>query len=108
MKPLTPGTLDLLVLRTLGSKSLHGYGIAVRLKELSDAALLVEEGTLYPALHRMERRGLLRSEWGKTDTGRRARFYSVTEEGAKHLRDERRAWQEQARLVGRLLGVELA
>ncbi|MEL6906953.1 MAG: PadR family transcriptional regulator [Planctomycetota bacterium] len=108
MKPLTPGTLDLLVLRTLGTRSLHGYGIAVRLKELSDEVLLVEEGTLYPALHRMERRGLLRSEWGKTDTGRRARFYSATDEGSAHLKSERKAWQDQARLVGRMLGVELA
>lgn len=108
MKPLTPGTLDLLVLDALRHKELHGYAIVARLRELSHAALAVEEGTLYPALHRMERHGWLASEWGKTDTGRRARFYSVTDTGKKHLRAERRAWKVQTQMVGRMLGVELA
>lgn len=67
-----------------------------------------EEGTLYPALHRMEREGWLESTWGKTGTGRRARFYAVTEAGAKHLTAEKRAWKARTLVIGRLLGVELA
>ena len=108
MKPLAPGTLDLLVLQALRRESLHGYAIANRLHELSKAVLRVEEGTLYPALHRMEREGWLESTWGKTDTGRRARFYTVSDEGLVHFASEKRAWKAQARLIGKLLGVQLA
>lgn len=108
MKPLSPGTLDLLVLQTLRKESLHGYAIAIRLHELSESALSVEEGTLYPALHRMEREGWLESAWGKTDTGRRARFYSATDKGSRHLASEKRAWKSQTRVISSLLGIRLA
>ncbi len=108
MHPLHPGTLDLLVLQALKRQPLHGYAIAARLKEASDDALSVEEGTLYPALHRMERKGWLASEWGKTDSGRRARFYSVTDEGATHFKRERRDWKKHSQMVSRMLGVSLA
>ena len=108
MHPLHPGTLDLLVLQALKRQPLHGYAIAAKLKEASENALSVEEGTLYPALHRMERKGWLASEWGKTDSGRRARFYSVTENGATHFKHERRDWKRHSLMVSRMLGVNFA
>jgi len=108
MHPLHPGTLDLLVLQALKRQSLHGYAIALKLKEASEDALSVEEGTLYPALHRMERKGWLESAWGKTDSGRRARFYSVTEDGATHFKRTRSEWKKHSMMVGRMLGVSLA
>ena len=79
------GTLDMLVLKTLQNGAMHGYAIAVRLDQLSREVLQVEEGSLYPALYRMEARGLLSSEWGVTDTGRRARFYRLTKAGKAHF-----------------------
>jgi transcriptional regulator len=86
------GTLDMLVLKTLESGRLHGYAIAVRLERLSDAVLQVEEGSLYPALYRMEARGWLTSEWAATDTGRRARFYRLTKAGRAQLAAETESW----------------
>ena len=81
------GTLDLLVLKTLSQKgSLHGYGIALHIQKASDELLRVEEGSLYPALHRMEQRGWVKSEWGLTETGRKAKYYKLTPSGGKHLR----------------------
>jgi PadR family transcriptional regulator PadR len=86
------GTLDMLVLKTLQHGPMHGYAIAVRLEQLSKEVLQVEEGSLYPALYRMEARGALASEWGVTDTGRRARFYKLTRSGHAELRDETASW----------------
>ena len=86
------GTLDMLVLKTLQNGPLHGYAIAVRLDQLSREVLQVEEGSLYPALYRMEARGLLSSEWGVTDTGRRARFYKLTKAGKAHFAEETASW----------------
>ena len=86
------GTLDMLVLRTLVAGPLHGYAIAVRLERLSRDVLTVEEGSLYPALYRMEERGWLASEWSVTDTGRRARFYRLTKAGRAQLAAETRSW----------------
>ena len=86
------GTLDMLVLKTLAEKPLHGYAIAVRLERLSLDVLKVEEGSLYPALYRMESRGWLSSEWSLTDTGRRARFYRLTRAGRAQLAAEEASW----------------
>ncbi|HVW03868.1 MAG TPA: PadR family transcriptional regulator [Vicinamibacterales bacterium] len=86
------GTLDMLVLKTLQQKPLHGYAIAIRLDQLSSQVLQVEEGSLYPALYRMEARGWLTSEWAMTDTGRRARFYRLTRTGRAQLAAETESW----------------
>jgi transcriptional regulator len=86
------GTLDMLVLKTLEDGPLHGYAIAVRLERLSNDVLSVEEGSLYPALYRMEARGWLSSEWSVNDTGRRARFYKLTRTGRAQLAAEARSW----------------
>ena len=86
------GTLDMLVLKTLQNGAMHGYAIALRLEQLSRDVLQVEEGSLYPALYRMEARGALSSEWGVTDTGRRARFYKLTRAGRTQLADETESW----------------
>ncbi len=100
---LPPGALDLLVLQTLTGESLHGYAIARHIQNTSDEVLAVEEGTLYPALHRMERQGWLRSEWGRSDTGRRARFYSISRKGRAHLRKQRAAWEHTHSAIERVL-----
>src|SRR3954451_16404811 len=97
MKPSTNsdqlhGTLDMLVLKILEGGALHGYAIAVRLERLSNEVLNVEEGSLYPALYRMERRGWLASTWAVTDTGRRARFYKLTKTGRAQLDAETASW----------------
>jgi PadR family transcriptional regulator, regulatory protein PadR len=86
------GTLDMLVLKVLEGGALHGYAIAVRLERMSRDVLSVEEGSLYPALYRMERRGWLGSEWSVTDTGRRARFYKLTKTGRGQLDAETASW----------------
>ena len=86
------GTLDMLVMKSLDAGPLHGYAIAVRLERLSSDVLRVEEGSLYPALYRMEARGWLKSEWALTDTGRRARFYSLTKAGRTQLAAETASW----------------
>ncbi|MEP6915210.1 MAG: PadR family transcriptional regulator [Acidobacteriota bacterium] len=96
------GTLDMLVLQILNGGALHGYAIAVRLQRLSKDVLNVEEGSLYPALYRMERRGWLVSRWAVTDTGRRARFYQLTKTGRAQLEAETASWR---RLTGAVADV---
>ena len=93
------GTMDMLVLKVLDTGPLHGYGIAVRLQQLSRDVLKVEEGSLYPALYRMEERGWLASEWRLTDTGRRARFYRLTRMGRAQLAAETESWIRLTRAV---------
>ncbi len=100
---LFTGTLDLLILRTLSVEPLHGYAIGRRIREGSEGVLSVEEGALYPALHRLEGKGFLESEWGKTDTGRRAKFYRVTRVGAEHLGVESARWAEFSGAVHAIL-----
>jgi transcriptional regulator len=97
------GTLDMLVLKILASGPLHGYAIAVRLERRSDDVLRVEEGSLYPALYRMEARGWLTSEWAATDTGRRARFYRLTRSGRTQLAAETKSWERLAGAVRTVL-----
>jgi len=85
---LLPGTLELLILKTLSQAPMHGYGIAQSIQQISDDILQVEEGSLYPALQRMQIKGWLRSEWGTTETNRSARFYKLTADGRKQLNAE--------------------
>lgn len=100
---LFTGTLDLLVLQTVAVEPLHGYAIGRWIRDTGGEALAVEEGALYPALHRLEARGFLEASWGRTDTGRRAKFYALTEEGRAHMEAERARWREHARAVGAVL-----
>ena len=97
------GTLDLLVLRTLLAGPQHGYGIAQRLHQLSDEVLQVEEGSLYPALYRMEQRGWITSEWAITDMNRRARFYKLTRAGRKQVEAETGSWQRLSGAIDRII-----
>ena len=100
---LFTGTLDILILKILKTDALHGYGIGRWIRENSNGVLNVEEGALYPALHRLERRGLLEAEWGRTDTGRRAKFYSLTRGGQRALEDESARWSEYSGAVSAIL-----
>ncbi len=98
------GTLDLMVLRTLESLGpLHGYAIAARLEQVSNGALQLNMGTLYPALMRLEQRGLVRGTWGTTETNRRARFYALTAAGRRQLARQRQAWDQMAGIIHKLL-----
>jgi len=98
------GTLDLMVLQTLDSLGpLHGYAIAARLEQVSGGALQLNMGTLYPALMRLEQRGLLRGKWGTTETNRKARFYAVTSAGRRQLARENDAWDRMAGIIHTLL-----
>ena len=98
------GTLTLLVLKTLASnKRMHGYAITTHVQRVSADLLRVEEGSLYPALHRMEQQGLLKSEWGVTEKNREARFYSLTTQGRKQLAIEEESWSRFTEGVGRVL-----
>ena len=96
-------TLDLLILRTLVSGPLHGYGITLRVHESSSKLLRVEEGSLYPALHRLEQAGALSAEWRTTENNRRAKFYSLTARGKKQLAEEQRDWERVAEGIARVL-----
>ena len=90
--PIPQGTLDMLILRILSLEPLHGYGIAQRLRHVSREAVQVNQGSLYPALHRLEEKGWLRAEWRVSDTGREARFYRLTAAGSRQLQVERESW----------------
>jgi PadR family transcriptional regulator PadR len=97
------GTLDMLILRTLQGGPAHGLEIAQRIQRQSDDVLLVEQGSLYPALHRIEDRGWITAYWGTSETNRRARFYRLTPRGRKHLLTETSRWDTLARAIGRVL-----
>jgi len=100
---LFSGTLDLLMLQTLKWEPRHGYGIARWLEEHTDGAVDLDEGALYSALHRLEKKGFIRGSWGETETGRRARFYTLTKKGWKALQTETARWEEHARAVYAIL-----
>ena len=100
---LLQGTLDLLVLKVLGAGPNHGYGIATRLHQLSDDALHVEEGSLYPALYRMEEQGLIESEWSTTENNRRARFYKLTRKGRLAAQAELDSWLRLSKAITQVL-----
>ena len=100
---LLQGTLDLLVLKTLASGSKHGYSIAEFIHETSEDVLRVEEGALYPALHRLELRGLLVSEWGVSENNRRAKYYRLTAAGRRYLAEESESWNRLSAAIARVM-----
>ena len=104
--PLLQGTLDLLILRTLIFGAQHGQGIARAIQEQSEDVLLVDHGTLYPALQRLEEQGWISAEWGTSSNNRRARFYQLTKSGRKQLLHETGQWRKLAAAIGRVLGPE--
>ena len=89
---LLPGTLDLLILKAVSLGPLHGYGVLLRIEQISGGALSIEQGALYPALYRLEHEGLLSSEWGSSENNRRARYYSLTAAGRRRLQQETEGW----------------
>jgi len=98
------GTLDIIVLKTLsGMGRLHGYGVARRIEQVAQGALSLNQGTIYPALLRLEQKGWIRSDWGTSENNRRARFYTITARGRKHLEIEKSQWSDSVALVDRLL-----
>ena len=105
---LLQGTLDLLILRTLLLGPEHGQGIARTIQQRSDEAILVEHGSLYPALQRLEAQGLVRGDWGVSENGRRARYYELTARGRRHLTAEASRWRAMTAAIGRVLGPTLA
>jgi len=102
---LPQGTLDLLILKAVAVDPVHGYAIAQRLEQVSRGVVQVPEGSLYPALHRLENRGLLAANWKKTDTGREAKFYRLTRKGRKQLEADAVSWQRLIEAVGLILGL---
>ena len=93
---LIPGTLDLLILKAVSLGSLHGYGVLLRIEQITRGALLVEQGALYPALYRLEHQGVLNGEWGTSENKRRAKFYTLTASGLKRLKEETESWNRTA------------
>ena len=100
---LLPGTLELLILKTLTRGKMHGYAVAEWIEQTSDDALRVEEGALYPALHRLELRGLLQSEWGASENNRRAKYYRLTAAGRRRLAEATASWRRTSTAVDRIL-----
>jgi PadR family transcriptional regulator, regulatory protein PadR len=100
---LLQGTLDVLVLKTLSPGAMHGWGIAQRIQQLSQDVLEVNQGSLYPALHRLEQKGWITAEWGSSENNRRARFYTLTRAGRRQLSDETESWERFAAAVARVL-----
>ena len=101
---LLPGTLDLLVLKAVSLGPLHGYGILLRIQQISRQMLQIEQGSLYPALYRLEQAGLIASDWGTSDNNRRAKFYRLTRSGQARLRKEVNQWNRLSTAVGHVLG----
>ena len=101
---LPQGTLDLLILRTLSLEPQHGWGISERVQQVSSEVLCIQQGSLYPALHRLERRGLIRARWGASENNRRARYYELTKAGLKQLETETGLWKQLTLAVNQVLG----
>jgi PadR family transcriptional regulator, regulatory protein PadR len=100
---LLQGTLDLLILKVVALGPVHGYGIAQRIRQISSSVLQVQQGSLYPALHRLEKRGWLAAEWGESDNGRQAKFYRLSAKGRKQLAAEEDNWNRLSKAVGLIL-----
>jgi transcriptional regulator len=107
MAALLPGTLEMLILRTLAVERMHGYAIAQHIARVSNNALLIEKGSLYPALERLQRQGWVTSKWAESATGRRARYYSITASGRRALGEEVSAFKELTEAIGRVLNPEV-
>jgi len=103
---LLPGTLDLLILKAVSLGPLHGYGVLLRIEQISHGALLIEQGALYPALFRLVRQGYLKANWGTSENNRRAKFYELTAAGRKRLRSEADGWRRLVEAMGSVLGAE--
>jgi transcriptional regulator len=100
---ILPGTLDLLILKAVSLGPLHGYGVLLRIEQISDGALVIEQGALYPALFRLVRQGLLKAKWGTSENNRRAKYYELTAPGRKRLREETGDWNRLAAAMGAAL-----
>jgi PadR family transcriptional regulator, regulatory protein PadR len=100
---LLPGTLDLLILKAVSLGPMHGFGVLLRIEQITRGALLAEQGALYPALHRLEHQGLLDCEWGTSENNRRAKFYRLTVSGRRRLREETESWNRLATAIGAAL-----
>jgi PadR family transcriptional regulator, regulatory protein PadR len=103
---LLPGTLDLLILKAVSLGPLHGYGVLLRIEQISHRALLIEQGALYPALFRLVRQGLMKATWGTSDNNRRAKFYELTAAGRKRLREEADGWNRLVTAIAAALGAQ--
>ena len=100
---LLPGTLDLLILKAVSLGPLHGYGVLLRIQQISGEALFIEQGALYPALFRLVRQGLLKTEWDRSENNRRAKYYELTTKGRKRLREETDWWNRVSKAIGTVL-----
>jgi PadR family transcriptional regulator len=100
---LLPGTLDMLILKAVSLAPLHGYGVLLRIKQISGNALDIPQGSLYPALYRLEHQGLIESTWGQSDNNRRAKYYTLTTNGRKRLKEETAGWNRLASAIGAAL-----
>ena len=100
---LLQGTLDLLILKAVSLGPLHGYGVLLRIQQISGQTLVIQQGSLYPALYRLEHQGLIASEWGESDNNRRAKFYKLTEAGLLRLDEETDKWNRMAGIIGSIL-----
>ena len=100
---LLPGTLDLLILRTLQTDSMHGWAISERIQQISQDVLQINQGSLYPALHRLEHHGWIEAEWRVSELGRRAKYYRLTADGRKQLAVEAREWERMSTAIGRVM-----
>jgi PadR family transcriptional regulator PadR len=103
---LLPGTLDLLILKAVSLGPLHGYGVLLRIGQISDSALLIEQGALYPALFRLVRQGLLKADWGTSENNRRAKFYELTAQGRKRLDEETEGWNRLVTAIAAALAAQ--
>jgi transcriptional regulator len=103
---LLPGTLDLLILKAVSLGPLHGYGVLLRIEQISRRALLIEQGALYPALFRLVRQGLLKASWGVSENNRRAKFYELTAAGRKRLREEAEGWNRLVTAIAAALSAQ--
>ncbi len=102
-KDIHPGMLDMLILKAVSLKPLHGYGVLVRIAQISKGALDIPQGSLYPALYRLEHQGLIDAEWGDSDNNRRAKYYTLTTAGRRRLKEEAAGWKKLASAVGSVM-----
>ncbi len=102
---LLPGTLDMLVLKALSLEPLHGYGLLQRIRQISGGALQIPQGSIYPAVYRLEHEGLITGEWGQSEAGRKAKYYSLTPAGERRLNEETASWNRLATAIGMALAM---
>jgi PadR family transcriptional regulator, regulatory protein PadR len=110
MKPteLLPGTLHMLILKAVSLRPLHGYGVLLRIAQISNEALQIPQGSLYPALYRLHQQGLIESEWGESENNRRAKYYSITAAGKRRLKEERASWDRMAAAIAAAMSATLS